>query len=34
MKINKNSIVCDPDDGNTLGLVFFEDGQEPRMEFV
>jgi len=32
--IGKNSIVCDPDDGNTLGLVFFEDGQEPRMEFV
>lgn len=30
----KNSIVCDPDDGNTLGLVFFEDGKEPRMEFV
>jgi hypothetical protein len=32
--IGKNSIVCDPDDDNTLGLVFFEDGQEPRMEFV
>lgn len=29
-----NSIVCDPDGNNTLGLVFFEDGQEPRMEFV
>jgi predicted kinase len=32
--MGKNSVVCDPDDINTLGLVFFEDGQEPRMEFV
>lgn len=32
--MGKNSIVCDPDDGNTLGLVFFEDGKEPYMEFV
>lgn len=30
----KNSIVCDPDDSNTLGLVLFESGQEPRVEFV